>query len=293
MSADPTLPLISIITPSLNQASFLCQALRSVRDQHYAAHEHLVLDGGSLDGSAEILRSFQDEVPGNRLWWRSEADGGQSAALNTGFLQASGDIIGWLNADDRYRPECFEHVAHAFRQHPEMDILYGDYTFMDASGAHLSLRREIEFSHFILRYHRVLYIPTTATFFRRRVFDEGNLLRNDLHYAMDTEFFLRLADKGYRFRHLPRVLADFRIHPAGKSSQFMDRQQREHRSVLLEAMPLAHYVSSPRLRGLTASMLQLPAAGLRCFEKLRCGFYFTERGVSLFLQEQIRGAEQP
>ena len=293
MSADSLRPLISIVTPSLNQTSFLGQALRSVRDQHYVAHEHLVFDGGSSDGSAEILRSFQNDIPGNRLWWKSEADDGQSAALNAGFLQARGEIIGWLNADDRYRPECFAHVAHAFRQQPEIDVLYGDYTFMDASGAHLSLRREIEFSHFILRYHRVLYIPTTATFFRRRVFDDGNLLRNDLHYAMDTEFFLRLANKGYRFLHLPRILADFRIHPDGKSSQFMDRQRREHRNAVLEAMPLAQYVSSPWLRGLVASGLQLPAAGLRGFEKLTRGFYFTERGVSLFLEKQIRGAEQP
>ena len=267
-------PLISIVTPSLNQSQFLREALESVRNQQYPAIEHIVLDGCSTDGSQRILQDFQQTSSGNALWWRSAHDAGQSAALNEGFARASGEIIGWLNADDRYRTGCFQAVAAAFAEHPEIDVLYGDYTLMNAAGAHIAVRREIEFSRFVLRYHRVLYIPTTATFFRRRVFERGHRLSNSLHYAMDLEFFLRLADAGCRFQHLPEVLADFRLHPSSKSVAFRSRQRAEHRSVVMQATPLARRVRSLHMRSFAASSLQLPAALLRYGEKFLRGFYF-------------------
>jgi glycosyltransferase involved in cell wall biosynthesis len=266
-----TLPSISIVTPSLNQGSFLAEALESVRCQSLVACEHLVLDGGSDDKTVDVLQSFAAKSPA--LWWRSRPDGGQSAALNEGFDRASGDIIGWLNADDRYRPGCFEAVARTFAEHPEIDVLYGDYTFIDPVGKHIGLRREIEFSRFILRYHRVLYIPTAAAFFRRRVFEEGHFLSNLLHYAMDLEFFLRLDAAGFRFFHLAEVLADFRIHPAAKSTQFVDRQRAEHRQVVLQTTPLRRRFPSIRTRNVAVSALQIPAALLRYSEKLLRGLY--------------------
>ena len=284
-------PFLSIVTPSLNQAAFLPEALQSVRTQSYSDYEHLVLDGGSTDGTPALLADFNQSSNDNRMIWRSHPDSGQSAALNEGFLQARGDVIGWLNADDRYRPDCFEYVAQTFAQHPEIDVLYGDYTFIDQAGIHLALRREIEFSHFILKYHRVLYIPTAATFIRRRIVDDHHLLREDLHYVMDLEFLLRLAEAGYCFRHLPRVLADFRIHPAAKSSRFIDRQRQEHREIVLESTPLARYFPSMPLRKAAASLLSIPAAFLRHSEKLRRGYYYHRRSMSLFLEEQIRGAD--
>jgi len=265
-------PLISIVTPSLNQAHFLSEALESVRGQTYGPIEHLVLDGGSNDGSTEVLSNFGGGNLSHSLWWRSSRDGGQSEALNEGFAKASGEIIGWLNADDRYRQGCFQAVAETFADHPDVDILYGDYTFINEAGDHIALRREIEFSRFILRYHKVLYIPTTATFFRRRIFDEGNFLSNELHYAMDLEFFLRLSDVGYKFLHLPVVLADFRLHACSKSVAFKKQQSSEHRSVILNNTPLTQ-VHSVRMRGAFADILQAPAALLRYSEKLRRGFY--------------------
>jgi glycosyltransferase involved in cell wall biosynthesis len=267
-------PLISIVTPSLNQSRFLREALESVRDQQYPAVEHIVLDGCSSDGSQRILQDFEKTLGTEEFWWRSAHDAGQSAALNEGFARASGEIIGWLNADDRYRAGCFQAVAAVFAEHPEIDVLYGDYTLMDADGNHLAVRREIEFSRFILRYHRVLYIPTTATFFRRRVFERGHSLSNSLHYAMDLEFFLRLADAGCRFQHLPEVLADFRVHASSKSVAFRSRQRAEHRSVVLQTTPLAHRIRSPLLQNFAAASLQLPAALLRYSEKFLRGFYF-------------------
>jgi len=279
---------ISIVTPSLNQGRYLAAALKSVRGQGWCSYEHIVLDGGSSDQSVEVLRSFGESASGEEFWWRSSPDGGQSAALNEGFAKSSGDIIGWLNADDCYRPGCFEQVAKAFADHPDVDVLYGDYTFIDELGRHRALRREIEFNRFILRYHRVLYIPTTATFFRRRIFDEGNFLCPSLHYAMDLEFFLRLADAGYKFQHLAKVLADFRVHPESKSVLSNDRQRSEHLSVVLRATPLARLCSSLWVRHLAWRILQLPAGILRYSEKLMRGLYRSSSVETMLDEAYVR-----
>lgn len=268
---------ISVVTPSLNQARFLREALDSTQTQSHPCHEHLVFDGGSDDGTVDLLQGIRASGTHPRLTWSSGSDTGQSSALNRGFAQATGDVIGWLNADDRYRPGCFAHVARAFVEDPTLDVLYGDYTLIDETGQHLALRREIEFSRFILRYHRVLYIPTTATFFRRRIFDEGHRLREDLHYAMDVDLFLRLADAGYRFRHLPAVLADFREHNQSKSARFTRVHREEHRSLILSETPLARRFRSPRLRKVAATCLQISAGLLRYTEKLLRGLYLPER----------------
>ncbi len=249
------------------------EAIESVRLQNYPRHEHLVLDGASTDGSTDLLQRAGERSGPNRLWWRSSRDGGQSQALNEGFSRAAGDIIGWLNADDRYRPGCFDEVANTFALYPEVDVLYGDYTLINEAGDHLAMRREIEFNRFVLRYHRVLYIPTTAAFFRRRIFDEGHFLSNSLHYAMDLDFFLRLSDAGYEFRHLSKLLADFRVHSSSKSIAFIDRQRAEHRSIILRETPIAQTFQSMRVRNVAASFLQLPAAVVRYGEKLLRGFY--------------------
>jgi len=272
MSVRPTL---SIVTPSFNQASFLGEALRSVRAQRHPSYEHLVLDAASTDRTVALLHQAQSSD--DSLLWRSHPDGGQSHALNEGFTRARGEIVGWLNADDRYRPDCFEYVLRTFDEHPEIDVLYGDYTFIDPVGNHIALRREIEFSRFILRYHKVLYIPTAATFFRRRVFEDEQFLSKSLHYAMDVEFFLRLDAKGYRFFHLDQVLADFRIHPAAKSTQFVEQQRAEHRQIVLETTPLSQWFRSMWVRNVALNVLSIPAALLRYTEKLLRGCYLPTR----------------
>jgi glycosyltransferase involved in cell wall biosynthesis len=264
----------SIVTPSLNQGRFLGEALESVRLQHHPDVEHLVLDGDSSDHTVALLRSLDGKPEWKHVCWRSEADSGQSDALNRGFLLASGDIIGWLNSDDRYRPGCFDHVAQLFAEHPEVDVVYGDFALMNEEGAVEKVRREIEFNRFILLYHHVLYIPTPATFLRRRIFEDGNRLRPDLHYAMDYEFFLRLANAGYRIRHIPRVLADFRVHPASKSCRMELLQAAEKRGVMLAVSPLSARIRSPYLRRAVFAGLQLIAGVMRWSEKLLRGYYF-------------------
>jgi hypothetical protein len=175
-----------------------------------------------------------------------------------------------------------------FAEHPDVDVVYGDYTLIDEAGNHIALRREIEFSRFILRYHRVLYIPTTAAFFRRRIFDEGNFLSNSLHYAMDLEFFLQLTDAGYEFMHLRKVLADFRVHPGSKSIQFIDRQKTEHRSIVLRKTPLGKLRRSAWLTNVATHFLQLFAGLLRYSEKLMRGFYFPNSSLYAYSVRHVQ-----
>lgn len=218
---------ISIVTPSFNQGAFIAQAVESVLAQGHPHVEHIIVDNCSTDNTAEVLSRYA------HLKIVCEKDRGQSDALNKGFSAASGDIIGWLNADDIYLPGALKAVVDAFQARPSCDIVYGDYRFIDARGRLIRVRKELGFDAFMLKYLHVLYIPTTTTFFRRRIFDEGNFIDLDYHYAMDYEFFVRLAQKGYRFGHISRVMADFRWHDASKSQTQSVRQKQEMEQALL------------------------------------------------------------
>jgi glycosyltransferase involved in cell wall biosynthesis len=268
------IPTISIVTPSLNQGAFLTEALLSVRGQKYGELEHLVIDGGSDDDTIKILGRYSGEACWKHLRWTSEPDHGQSHALNKGFAKASGDIIGWLNSDDRYRPGCLDYVSRVFQERPDIDVVYGDYTWIDENGRTIQRRREIKFSYFILLYHRVLYIPTTATFFRRRVIDEGNWLDENLYYAMDFEFFVRLASRGYRFLHVPATLGDFRFQRTSKTCRSPHKQREEVNRLVNSKSPVLCRLESPAVRTVMLTLLRFCAAAMRYSEKLVRGYYF-------------------
>jgi glycosyltransferase involved in cell wall biosynthesis len=268
---------ISIVTPSFNQAAFLSETLESVRSQHYPHLEHIVLDGASTDASIALLESKHGPA-WQHLHWQSEPDRGQSHALNKGFAAATGDIVGWLNSDDRYRPGSLEAVARAFEQNPLIDVLYGDYTIMSATGDHISTRREIEFSRLILLHYRFTYIASTATFFRRRIFDEGNFLDESLHYAMDHDFFARLSHRGYRFKHLAAVLADFRLHPSSKGCSLPALFVVESRATTRKYSSLTHRIPTDILRDACFATLRILASLLRYSEKFLRGYYLPSTG---------------
>jgi len=270
---------ISIVTASRNQGPFLDEMLESVRSQGHADVEHILCDGASTDETLAILNS-KAGPEWQHLRWTSERDGGQTQAMNKGLRLATGDIIGWLNTDDRYRHGCFDTIEKVFAQNPGIDILYGDYTLMDERGAQLRVRREIDFSRLVLFYHRVLYIPTTSCFFRRRVFDEGNLLDESLQYAMDHDFFARLAIRGYRFKHVPALLADFRFHPASKTCTVGARQLAESRMTMLKYSPIALAVRNRALRSVCLRACRIAAAAARYTEKLLRGYYLPDRIIA-------------
>lgn len=280
------LPKISVVTPSYNQAAFIEETLRSVKDQGYPNTEHLVIDGGSTDGTVEMLRSYSSQPGWEHLRWISEPDQGQSDALNKGLRMVTGDLVGWLNSDDRYRTGCFEAVVEGFQRHARADVIYGDYTWIDAQGTITQIRREISFSYFILQYHHTLYIPSTATFLRHRVFEEGQFINPALHYSMDYEFFLRLARLGYRFKHISRLLADFRWHSESKTVSSVSGQYREFDQIVKESSTLLKRFQRDRSRELALRCLRATAALLRYSEKLLRGCYVGQLWPSMVVKRK-------
>jgi glycosyltransferase involved in cell wall biosynthesis len=218
------LPTLSVVTPSLNSGAFLEDAILSVAEQQGVLAEHIVQDSLSRDNTLEILRRYP------RLRWQWESDCGQSDAINRGFLRATGDLVGWLNADDYYLPGGLQAIAEAAAAHPEADVFYGDCVFVDGRGSITRSKVEHDFDRDILFYFGC-YIPSTATFFRRRVIERGYLLDCEFRVCMDFEYFVRLAAAGLRFHYVPQFIAAFRWHRDNISLQHVERRAYERHEV--------------------------------------------------------------
>jgi len=205
------MPLVSIVTPVLNGARFLAELLESVRLQDHPRVEHVVVDGGSTDGTLDLLR----RAPG--VVWVSGPDRGMYDAVGRGFDLARGEILAYQNADDRYVvPGAVSAAVRHLGAHPEADVVYGDFRFIDEAGR--ALRRPApgrDFSLAALR--RYNFVPPHAAFVRRRVLEAGYRPDPSLRYAGDWEWFLGMARAGKRFEHLPAVLAEFRLHPRAQT----------------------------------------------------------------------------
>jgi GT2 family glycosyltransferase len=224
------------------------------------------VDAVSTDGSVEFLRTRSD------VTWTSEPDEGQSDALNKGFLRARGDVIAWLNADDRYLPGAFEAVARHFADHPEVDVLYGDINWVDERGETFEHRPSLPFDPFTLRYLHWLTIPSAATFFRADIVRDGHLIDPSFELAMDYEFFLRLANHGYRFQHLPTTLADFRIQPDAKTTIASKAQLLEHRNAAIDGNDALQRLPAP-VRVPAWQAMSYLARGKRVVDRARAGHY--------------------
>jgi glycosyltransferase involved in cell wall biosynthesis len=269
MTIAQTHPKISIVTPSYNQGRFIESAIQSVLKQNYPNFEHIILDNCSTDRTVDILQQYP------HLIWQSKPDRGQSDALNQGFRLATGDIIGWLNADDLYLAQCFDKITTSLASSPQSDIAYGDYRWINEEGEIIQLRKELDFDFFILKYLHVLYIPSTSTFFRRRIFEEQNFLDISLKYSMDYEFFLRLAQKQYKFIHIDSYLADFRWHQESKSSLSYQKQQEEKKMILLRYDRFLQK-TPPQIQSIARNSLELLARGKRYLLKGSKGYYFEQ-----------------
>lgn len=206
------LPLISVVTPSYNQAQFLEDTLQSVASQDYPRTEHIVIDGGSTDGSVDIIRRHAARL----RHWVSEPDRGQSHAINKGLSLARGDVLAWLNSDDTYLPGALREVGGLFAANPDVDLVYGDFVYTDVAGQPLRRRHVFAtISYESLLYHD--YLGQPAVFFRRSLFEKVGPLDESLHYCMDWDLFLRMWPV-CRPRHIPMVLATYRLDHAAKSN---------------------------------------------------------------------------
>jgi len=208
-------PVLSIVTPSYNQADFVEECIRSVRDQSYDDVEHIVVDGGSTDGTAEILERCEDDYD---LRWVSEPDDGQSNAVNKGIRMADGDWIGWQNSDDFYLDGAFEAFDDARRANPDADVVYGDVVVVDENGQRLRRLYQTRPSKFVHRYWS-LFARNQATFLSREVFETVGYLDEDLVYAMDEDLFWRVLNADLELMNVPESLGAFRVQAEGKTQQ--------------------------------------------------------------------------
>lgn len=204
---------ISIVTPSFNQAQFISQTLESVLSQDYPQLEYLVIDGGSTDGTVEILRQQTDP----RLRWKSEPDNGQSDAINRGMQAAQGDILAYLNSDDVLLQGTLSFVADYFETHPDIDLLCGCVYTIDERGYRIPPELRVKPLTWwdILTMRMVL--PQQGVFWRRRVMKQIGWFDESLHYRMDYDYWIRARLADLKFGTTWRFLAEYRVHDISKS----------------------------------------------------------------------------
>lgn len=196
----------TIVTASYNYGHYIGECLESVAAQEGASFEHLIMDAGSKDHTAEVVAGFPHAT------FFQEPDKGMSDGINKGFRFAKGKWVIWLNADDRIKPGALAAVKQFANKHPAADVIYGCWDFIDASGNYLRRMTLFPFDRKILIYQGC-YIGSTACFYRRQTtIAQGHLLDIDFNYCMDGEFYARLASLGKQFAYLPQVLAEFRLH---------------------------------------------------------------------------------
>jgi glycosyltransferase involved in cell wall biosynthesis len=217
-------PVISVVTPSFNQGEYLEETLLSVLSQQGDFFlDYLIVDGASTDRSLQIIREFEQRIEqgewsggcrGIRYRWLSEVDRGQTDALQKGFRMADGGILAWLNSDDVYLPGTLQAVAGFFRSDAETVLFYGDAHYCDATGAVVGRYPTEAFDGEKLAWFNFFCQP--ATFFREEAFATVGGLDPSLHFAMDYDLFIRLAQSG-KTRYLPRYFAKYRLHAEAKT----------------------------------------------------------------------------
>jgi glycosyltransferase involved in cell wall biosynthesis len=262
----------TIITPSLNYGRFLGECLGSVASQRGISLEHLVIDGGSTDHSAEVTAGFPHAV------WTREPDHGMSDAINKGFERARGEWVMWLNADDRLKPGTLAAMLPLLEK-SRADVVYGDWDFVNEAGDFLRRVKAPGWSAFVHIHHHC-YVGSTAAFYRKSsVIAAGHRLRADFRYVMDGEFYARLDAAGKRFAHVPVVVADFRLHGGNASQRHLGKTRdmetilaAERQHVESRAIRRAYGITlfeDPYLNGLADGILWIVAKGwkwvIRCF----------------------------
>ncbi len=203
-------PLVSIVTPSYNQAPFLEQTIRSVLEQDYSSIEYMVVDGSSNDGSVDIIKKYADRL----AWWVSEKDSGQGEAINKGLSRAKGEIIAWINSDDYYLPNVISSAVKIFEQNPDVDLIYGDMLAVDQNSQTINTLKYKQLSLEDLLCFQIIGQP--AVFMRREAYEKAGGLDITFHYMLDHHLWIRIAQQG-KILHVPQVWAAARYHPQAKN----------------------------------------------------------------------------
>jgi glycosyltransferase involved in cell wall biosynthesis len=259
----PNLALVSIITPSYNQARFLEATLCSVLGQDYPNLEYLVVDGASKDGSVEIIRHYEDRL----TWWISEKDSGQSEAINKGFRRARGEFVGWLNSDDIYLPGAVSAAVEVFQSYPQAGLVYGDALAIDVDGKPFNLMRAHQYTLADLMAFQIICQP--AAFMRRSVLEEAGFLNPAYQLLMDNLLWMCMAQKA-PIVYTPQTWAAARYHDQAKNRTRGAAYGQEARQLI------ADLKSRPEFSELIQLDEKRILAGVERFD----AFYLTDAGKS-------------
>lgn len=228
-------PLVSIITPSFNQARYIEATIRSVLSQDYPNIEYIIVDGGSTDETVAIIKKYTLESDSlmsvqkqasafqsrSIAWWVSEKDKGQTDAINKGFARAQGQILAWLNSDDTYEPGAISAAVKYLQEHPEVGMVYGDCNYINEDGRVIGKFGSAQTDYRLLR-QGYAHIPQQTMFFRADLWKQVGPLDPSFYFAMDYDLWTRLAART-ALKYVPQLWANFRLHTSGKTIAADDR----------------------------------------------------------------------
>ena len=209
--------LVSIVTPSFNQNRYIEKTIQSVLAQDYPQIEYMIIDGGSTDGTVEVIKNYEDQL----AWWVSEKDRGQTDAINKGFARARGDILAWINSDDTYEPNAVGAAVRYLQEHPDVGMVYGDCNYINESGKVIGRFKSAQTDYRLLRQGHT-HIPQQTMFFRAELWKQVGPLDPSFYFAMDYDLWTRIAARA-TIKYIPQTWANFRLHTSGKTVLADDR----------------------------------------------------------------------
>ncbi|MDO9546031.1 MAG: glycosyltransferase family 2 protein [Pelolinea sp.] len=210
-------PLVTIVTPSYNQAAYLEETILSVLNQDYEHIQYIIMDGASSDGSVAIIKRYEGKISD----WITKKDCGQTDAINKGFALAEGEIIAWLNSDDTLLPNAVSEAVQYLSKNPNVGLVYGDANYIDEKSNVIGKFPAAQTSLKKLKRGYV-HVPQQASFFRKSLWDQVGPLDPNFFFAMDYDLWVRLASIS-RITYLPRLWANFRLHADAKTISADDR----------------------------------------------------------------------
>ena len=216
-------PRISIVMPTFNQGKYIEESIHSVLDQNYPNLEFMVLDGGSTDGSREIIERYADKLN----YWHSQPDKGQPDAIVTGFKRATGDLWGYLGSDDVLLKNSLKKIAHAFNQNPKGGFFGGDYIQIDGNGLIIRVKKHTRYAGWFGRHG--LQVISPDWLFTREAYNVVGGMKPEYEYIFDTDLFYRMASAGIKFVYINTPLIGFRYHSDSKTVSEQERFNNEFR----------------------------------------------------------------
>ena len=258
---------ITVVTPSFNQAIFIEETIRSVLLQGYPNLEYIVMDGGSTDGSVEIIKKYEKHL----AYWTSQKDGGAADAISKGFDKGTGSIFAYLNSDDLYLPGTINHVVTSTT---DADVVYGNTYWIEETGKVIGEQRQTPFTTMGYLYGGST-LQQPATFWKRDLYLKCGGMSPSFRFAFDTDLFFRFAVQGARFKHVNKFVASFRIHPQSKSSNDFE-------------------ICSQELNGLRKKYLPFPFESIRArcvrgMTTIQRTFWYAMQGDLMWLLGRIPG----